>query len=152
MHRMKIGLIAAIVLLAMTVGLYAVVTRELKESVVQDLDLAVSRAQRIHGDVARLEAMEFEILGPLRVSVGTVYRAIRRGEIRAVKPTGRKHDAPCMPPASWRGCSRRRRRIDYAEGAGSAGTSTALNRAPRHETESTPSRLISSSLQPNMRT
>ena len=62
MHRMKIGLIAAIVLLAMTVGLYAVVTRELKESVVQDLDLAVSRAQRIHGDVARLEAMEFENL------------------------------------------------------------------------------------------
>ena len=62
MHRMKIGLIAAIVLLAMTVGLYAVVTRELKESVVQDLDLSVSRAQRIHGDVARLEAMEFENL------------------------------------------------------------------------------------------
>src|SRR4029450_1680308 len=62
MHRMKIGLIAGIVLLALTVGLYAVVTRELKESVVQDLDLAVSRAQRIHGDVARLEAMEFENL------------------------------------------------------------------------------------------
>ena len=62
MHRMKIGLIAAIVLLALTVGLYAVVTRELKESVVQDLDLAVSRAQRIHGDIARLEAMEFENL------------------------------------------------------------------------------------------
>ena len=62
MHRMKIGLIAAIVLLGLTVGLYAVVTRELKESVVQDLDLAVSRAQRIHGDVARLEAMEFENL------------------------------------------------------------------------------------------
>ena len=38
MHRMKIGLIAAIVLLALTAGLYVVVTRELKESVVQDLD------------------------------------------------------------------------------------------------------------------
>jgi hypothetical protein len=59
MHRMKIGLIAAIVLLAITVGLYAVVTRELRESVVQDLDTAVSRAQRIHGDVAQLEGMEF---------------------------------------------------------------------------------------------
>ena len=33
----------------------------------------------------------------------------------------------------------------------SAGTSTALNRAPRHETESTPSLLISSS-RPNERT
>ena len=36
MHRMKIGLVAAIVLLALTAGVYAVVTRELKESVVQD--------------------------------------------------------------------------------------------------------------------
>jgi hypothetical protein len=59
MHRMKIGLIAAIVLLALTAGLYIVVTRELKDAVVQDLDTSVSRAQRIHGDVAQLEAMEF---------------------------------------------------------------------------------------------
>ena len=59
MHRMKIGLVAAIVLLALTAGLYAVVTRELKEAVVQELDTEVSRAQRIHGDVARLEGMEF---------------------------------------------------------------------------------------------
>jgi hypothetical protein len=59
MHRMKIGLIAAIVLLALTAGLHAVVTKELKEAVVQDLDVAVSRAQRIHGDVAQLEGMEF---------------------------------------------------------------------------------------------
>jgi len=60
MHRMKIGLVAAIVLLGLTVGVYAMVTRELRESVVQELDTSVSRAQRIHGDVARLEAMEFE--------------------------------------------------------------------------------------------
>ena len=60
MHRMKIGLIAAIVLLALTVGVYALVTRELREAVVQELDTSVSRAQRIHGDVTRLEAMEFE--------------------------------------------------------------------------------------------
>jgi len=62
MHRMKIGLVAAIVLLALTAGVYAVVTRELRESVVADLNTSVSRAQRIHGDVARLEAMEFENL------------------------------------------------------------------------------------------
>jgi len=60
MHRMKIGLVAAIVLLALTAGVYAVVTRELREAVVQELDTDVSRAQRIHGDVTRLEAMEFE--------------------------------------------------------------------------------------------
>jgi len=60
MHRMRIGLVAAIVLLALTAGAYVLVTRELKDTVVQDLDTAVSRAQRIHGDVARLEATDFE--------------------------------------------------------------------------------------------
>ena len=60
MHRMKIGLVAAIVLLALTAGVYVVVTRELKESIVQQVDTSVSRAQRIHGDVARLEATDFE--------------------------------------------------------------------------------------------
>src|SRR5262245_18787215 len=62
MHRMKIGLIAAIVLLALTAAVSVAVTRELKDSVVHDLDTAVSRAQRIHDGVARLEAMEFENL------------------------------------------------------------------------------------------
>jgi hypothetical protein len=60
MHRMKIGLVAAIVLLALTAGVYGVVTRELKESIVQQVDTNVSRAQRILGDVARLEATDFE--------------------------------------------------------------------------------------------
>ena len=60
MHRMKIGLVAAIVLLALTAGVYVVVTRELKETIVQQVDTNVSRAQRILGDVARLEATDFE--------------------------------------------------------------------------------------------
>jgi hypothetical protein len=59
MHRMKIGLVAAIVLLALTAGIYAVVTRELRDTMVREVDTAVSRAQRMHADVARLEAMEF---------------------------------------------------------------------------------------------
>ena len=46
MHRMKIGLVAAIVLLALTGGIYAVVTRELKESTVRSVEADVSRAQR----------------------------------------------------------------------------------------------------------
>jgi hypothetical protein len=62
MHRTKIGLVAAIVLLALTAGIYSVVTRELKESVVREIDADVSRAQRMHSDVARLEAMEFASL------------------------------------------------------------------------------------------
>jgi hypothetical protein len=59
MHRMKIGLIAAVVLAAFTAGVYVVITRELRDSVAQEVDADVSRAQRMHGDVARLESMEF---------------------------------------------------------------------------------------------
>jgi hypothetical protein len=59
MHRMKIGLVAAIVLLAFTAGVYVVVTRELRESMEHAVETDVSRAQRMHGDVARLESMEF---------------------------------------------------------------------------------------------
>jgi hypothetical protein len=59
MHRMKIGLVAAIVLLAFTAGVYVVVTRELRDSMVHGVETEVSRAQRMHGDVARLESMEF---------------------------------------------------------------------------------------------
>ena len=44
MHRMKIGLVAAIVLLALTAGVYVVVTRELKETIVQQVDTNVSEA------------------------------------------------------------------------------------------------------------
>ena len=44
MHRMKIGLVAAIVLLALTAGIYSVVTRELKDSTVHTVEADVSRA------------------------------------------------------------------------------------------------------------
>jgi hypothetical protein len=59
MHRMKIGLVAAVVLLALTAGVYSAVTRDLKESTLREQQTDVSRAQRIHGSVARLESMEF---------------------------------------------------------------------------------------------
>jgi hypothetical protein len=59
MHRMKIGLVAAVVLLVFTAGIYSVVTRELKDSTVHSVEADVSRAQRMHGDIARLEALEF---------------------------------------------------------------------------------------------
>ena len=72
MHRMKIGLVAAIVLLALTGGIYTVVTRELKESTVRSVEADVSRAQRMHGDIARLEALEFAnlVAGPRAPSGG----------------------------------------------------------------------------------
>ncbi len=59
MHRMKIGLVAAIVLLVFTAGVYSMVTHELRDSTVHAVEADVSRAQRMHGDIARLEALEF---------------------------------------------------------------------------------------------
>src|SRR5258708_35138430 len=59
MHRMKIGLVAAIVLLALTLGIYASVTQDLKEGAIKNVETAVSRAQRMHQSIARLEALDF---------------------------------------------------------------------------------------------
>jgi hypothetical protein len=59
MHRMKIGLVAAIVLLAFTAGVYTAVTRDLKDAAVREIEGDVSRAQRMHQSIARLEALDF---------------------------------------------------------------------------------------------
>jgi hypothetical protein len=59
MHRMKIGLVAAIVLLALTAGFYGSVTKELRETVVQEVAAEVSRGQRMHQSIARLESLDF---------------------------------------------------------------------------------------------
>ena len=59
MHRMKIGLVAAAVLLVFTLGVHAVVTQNLKESVIHEVESDVSRAQRLHQSIARLESLDF---------------------------------------------------------------------------------------------
>src|SRR5579871_989226 len=59
MHRMKIGLVAAIILAALTGGLYSIVTKELKDTLVQEVETEVSRGQRMHQSIARLEALDF---------------------------------------------------------------------------------------------
>ena len=59
MHRMKIGLVAAAILLVFTIGVHSVVTRDLKETVIRDVETDVSRAQRMHQSIARLESLDF---------------------------------------------------------------------------------------------
>ena len=59
MHRMKIGLVAAAVLLVFTLGVHAVVTQNLKESVIHEVESDVARAQRMHQSIARLESLDF---------------------------------------------------------------------------------------------
>lgn len=63
----------------------------------------------------------------------------------------RVRDAARPPSPISKARQREAARI-YSTGVGSAGTSTALNRAPRQATVSTPRMVISSLLQPNVRT
>lgn len=59
MHRMKIGLVAAAVLLALTVCAYVLVTGPLRDAATRDVEDQVGRAQRLHSELARLEALDF---------------------------------------------------------------------------------------------
>jgi hypothetical protein len=59
MHRMKVGLVAAAILLALTVSEYLLITGPLKESATHDVEDQVARAQRLHSELSRLEALDF---------------------------------------------------------------------------------------------
>jgi hypothetical protein len=59
MHRMKIGLVAAIVLLGFTLGVYGSLTHDLRDGAIHDVETAVGRAQRMHQSMARLESLDF---------------------------------------------------------------------------------------------
>lgn len=59
MHRMKIGLVAAVVLLVVTLGVFATVTRDLKDGAIKAVNADVTRAQNMHQSVARLESLDF---------------------------------------------------------------------------------------------
>src|SRR5437868_3631880 len=62
MHRMKVGLVAAAVLLVFTAGVHSIITRDLKGGVVKGVEADVSRAQRMHQSITRLEALDFSNL------------------------------------------------------------------------------------------
>jgi hypothetical protein len=59
MHRMKIGLVAAAVLFALTVFEYVLVTGPLKESATHEVEDQIGRSQRLHSELTRLEALDF---------------------------------------------------------------------------------------------
>lgn len=88
MHRMKIGLVAAIVLLAFTAGVYTVVTRDLKEAIGREVEMDVSRAQRMHQSIARLEALDFANL-----VAGLSHRPSVVGVFEKSDETGRRQAA-----------------------------------------------------------
>src|SRR4051794_26701364 len=88
MHRMRIGLVAAIILAALTAGIYSIVTKELKETVVKEVETEVSRGQKMHQSIARLESLDFANL----VS-GLSHRASIVGIFDKADETGRRQAA-----------------------------------------------------------
>ncbi len=76
MHRMKIGLVAASVLLALTVCEYVLVTGPLKEATTRDVEEQLGRAQRLHSELSRLEGLDFRNLASTlsrRAGLATVF-------------------------------------------------------------------------------
>jgi hypothetical protein len=59
MHRMKIGLVAAAVIVALTVAEHTMVTGPLKDAVTRTVEDEVVRGQLLHSELARLEALDF---------------------------------------------------------------------------------------------
>ncbi len=59
MHRMKIGLAATGVLLAVTVAIFLGVSADLRRSITRDVEDRVSRAQRLYHQISRLEGIDF---------------------------------------------------------------------------------------------
>jgi hypothetical protein len=58
MHRMKIGLAAAGILLVVAFGLYASVTAELESAVTEELEEGLLRAERAAAEIGRLRAID----------------------------------------------------------------------------------------------
>src|ERR1700747_3083565 len=88
MHRMKIGLVAAIVLFGLTLGVYASLTRDLHDGAIRDVETEVSRGQRMHQSIARLESLDFANL-----VAGLSHRAAIVGVFDKGDETGRRQAA-----------------------------------------------------------
>src|SRR5450759_2545248 len=58
MQRMKIGLVAAVVLAGLTALFHVTITQTLKESVRQGVESRVARAQRIYRDISQLSGLK----------------------------------------------------------------------------------------------
>jgi hypothetical protein len=80
MHRTKIGLIAAGILLALTVVFYSMVTSTLTSSATREVEEKVSRAQRVHEQISRLSGLDLANLAVERARRPAVASALGRGD------------------------------------------------------------------------
>jgi hypothetical protein len=66
MHRMKIGLIAAVALAGLTAIFHVSITATLKDSIRQNVESRVARAQRIYRDISQLSGLKLANLASER--------------------------------------------------------------------------------------
>jgi hypothetical protein len=80
---MKIGLIAAAVLVALTGLFYATITSSLQDSVRQDVESRVSRAQRVYRDISQLDGFKLANLASARARSAQVLAVFDKGDASA---------------------------------------------------------------------
>ncbi len=66
MHRMKVGLVAAVILAAITAASFVGITASLREANQQNVESRVARAQRIYRDISQLDGLKLANLAAAR--------------------------------------------------------------------------------------
>ena len=92
MHRMKIGLIAAVVLAGLTAAFYVSITASLRDSEKSNVESRVARAQRVYRDISQLDGLKLANL------------ASARAHSKAVLAVFDKADAPARQSAAYEIC------------------------------------------------
>src|SRR5688572_4513133 len=80
MHRMKIGLIAAGLLLTLTALFYFSATKSLVSSATREVEERVARGQRIHQQISRLSGLDLANLAVDKARRPEVLAAVSRAE------------------------------------------------------------------------
>ena len=80
MHRMKIGLIAAVALAGLTAIFHIAITATLKESIRQNVESRVARAQRIYRDISQLSGLKLANLAAERARSPEVLAVLEKSD------------------------------------------------------------------------
>lgn len=83
MHRMKIGLIAAVVLAGLTAMFHVAITTSLRDSEKQNVESRVARAQRVYRDISQLNGLKLANLASARAHSPTVHAVFDKAEAAA---------------------------------------------------------------------
>jgi hypothetical protein len=85
MHRMKIGLAAAGILLIVTVGVYLAVTNALKAGAVKEVEQGLARAEKAFAELGRLRAVDAAMQAFERAKRPSMVAIFAKGDERALR-------------------------------------------------------------------